>query len=74
MGERVRRMTAREIEAILARFGFVLVSQQGSHRKWRHEMRRLQVVVPYHAGRTLPIGTQMAILKAAEVPRSEYTG
>jgi predicted RNA binding protein YcfA (HicA-like mRNA interferase family) len=33
MGERMRRMTAREVEGLLRRYGFSLVSQKGSHRK-----------------------------------------
>ena len=32
MGERVRRMRAREAEALLRRYGFELISQKGSHR------------------------------------------
>ena len=37
MGERIRRMTAREVESLLRRYRFELVSQKGSHRKWRNE-------------------------------------
>lgn len=37
MSERLRRMTAREAEDLLRRYGFRLVSQKGSHRKWRHD-------------------------------------
>lgn len=33
MGERLRRLTAREVEDLLRRHGFRLVSQKGSHRK-----------------------------------------
>ena len=44
MSERIRRMTSREVEAVLARYGFELVSQHGSHRKWRHQEQRLQVI------------------------------
>jgi predicted RNA binding protein YcfA (HicA-like mRNA interferase family) len=36
MSDRVRRMTAREVEAVLKRYGFDLVSQKGSHLKWRN--------------------------------------
>ena len=72
MGERVRRMTARELERLLKDFGFELVSQKGSHRKWRHSDKRLQVIVPEHRGRTLPIGTLRAILKGSEIPESEW--
>lgn len=74
MGERVRRFTARELEAILSRFGFVLIGQKGSHRKWRHPIRGLQVIVPMHASRPLPLGTLLSILRAAEIPESEYRG
>lgn len=74
MGERVRRMTAREVEAILRQYGFVLVSQRGSHQKWRHEGRRLQVTLPVHQGRQLPLGTMLAIMKGAEVPEHEWRG
>ena len=72
MGERIRRMTAREVESLLRAHDFVLVSQKGSHRKWRNERRRLQVIVPEHRGRTLPLGTLVAILKGSEIPESEW--
>lgn len=55
MGERVRRMTAREVESLLGRFGSELIGQKGSHREWRHAARGLQVIVPAHAGKSLPI-------------------
>jgi predicted RNA binding protein YcfA (HicA-like mRNA interferase family) len=72
MSDRVRRMTAREVEAVLKRYGFDLVSQKGSHRKWRNSGNGLQVIVPEHRGRTLPIGTLRAILKGGEIPESEW--
>lgn len=72
MGERLRRMTAREVEGLLRRYGFQLVSQKGSHRKWRQPETGLQVIVPDHRGRTLPVGTLRAILKGAEIPESEW--
>lgn len=72
MGERMRRMTAREVEGVLRRHGFQLVSQKGSHRKWRQPQMGLQVIVPEHRGRTLPTGTLRAILKGAEIPESEW--
>jgi predicted RNA binding protein YcfA (HicA-like mRNA interferase family) len=72
MGERMRRMTAREVEGLLRRYGFQLVSQKGSHRKWRQPETGSQVIVPEHRGRTLPTGTLRAILKGAEIPESEW--
>lgn len=72
MSDRVRRMIAREVESLLRRHGFSLVSQKGSHRKWRNSEKGLQAIVPAHRGRTLPLGTLRAILKGAEIPESEW--
>ena len=72
MPKRLRRMTADRLEQLLARHGFVLVAQRGSHRKWRHAEKRLHVIVPRHAGRILPVGTLLHILKGAEIPREEW--
>jgi predicted RNA binding protein YcfA (HicA-like mRNA interferase family) len=68
----IRRMTSRELERILLRYGFEMVSQQGSHRKWRQQLRRLQVIVPEHKGKTLPIGTLRNILVDAQIPEEEW--
>ena len=72
MPERMRRLNCREIEAILSRHDFELISQRGSHRKWRNAERRLQVVVPEHGGRQLPLGTLRTIMTTAEIPDSEW--
>ncbi|HOC32001.1 MAG: type II toxin-antitoxin system HicA family toxin [Armatimonadetes bacterium] len=72
MSERIRSLTAQEVEDILRRHGFALVSQRGSHRKWRSASLRMIVIVPFHAGRVLPRGTLRAIMTAAEIPESEW--
>ncbi|HUT23318.1 MAG TPA: type II toxin-antitoxin system HicA family toxin [Sumerlaeia bacterium] len=72
MASRAPRLTAREIEAILSRHGFELISQKGSHRKWRRRELSLQVIVPEHLGRQLPVGTVRSILVHAEIPREEW--
>jgi len=46
MGDRIRRLNAKQVEKILKRYGFELISQKGSHRKWRNSARNLQVTVP----------------------------
>ena len=74
MGERIRRMTSREVEALLRRYGFQLVSEKGSHRKWRNATLGLHVVIPEHRGRQLPLGTLRSILIAAEIPEREWRG
>ncbi|MGI0480623.1 type II toxin-antitoxin system HicA family toxin [Geminocystis sp. CENA526] len=34
---RMLRLTAKEVEKILQRYNFQLISQKGSHRKWRNK-------------------------------------
>jgi len=72
MTPRLRRLTSREVEALLRSHGFELISQKGSHRKWRHPESNLQVIVPEHRGRPLPIGTLHQILSNAEIPDDEW--
>jgi predicted RNA binding protein YcfA (HicA-like mRNA interferase family) len=73
MTPRTSRMTAQELEKLLADHGFILVSQEGSHRKWRHHAKGLLAIVPLHRkGKVLPIGTLRFILKNAEIPRDEW--
>jgi predicted RNA binding protein YcfA (HicA-like mRNA interferase family) len=68
----IRRMNADEVERLLIRYGFELVSQKGSHRKWRNLDRQLQIIVPYHKGRDLPVGTLRNILTTADIPEVEW--
>ncbi len=69
---RTRRMNADEVERILQNYGFELISQKGSHRKWRNDDRQLQVIVPYHKGWNLPIGTLRNIMIGADITESEW--
>jgi predicted RNA binding protein YcfA (HicA-like mRNA interferase family) len=72
MPGRMRRLDASEVEALLARHGFTLVSQKGSHRKWRNDAAQLQVIVPLHKSRPLPLGTLRSILDGARIPEQEW--
>ena len=74
MGEKIRLFTARDLERLLARYGFVLISQKGSHRKWGNLSTGRQVIVPAHAGRALPLGTLRNILANSEIPEHEWKG
>ncbi|WP_407072941.1 type II toxin-antitoxin system HicA family toxin [Pseudanabaena galeata] len=65
---RMRRMNADAVERILRKYGFVLVSQKVSHRKWCSSDGDLQVILPYHQGRDLPIGTLRNIVVTAMIP------
>ena len=72
MGERIRQMDAIAVERLLKDYQFYLISQKGSHRKWRNDDRNLQVIVPMHRGKNLPIGTLRNILLQADIPESEW--
>ena len=48
---RMRRLTSKEVEKLLKKYGFELISQKGSHRKWRNIELGLQVTVPEHSGK-----------------------
>lgn len=69
---RIRRMKADEVERILRKYGFELISQKGSHRKWRSTTQEIQVTVPYHKGRDLPLRTLRNILVTAMIPEQEW--
>lgn len=72
MTPRLRRLTAGEVESLLRRHDCEMVSQKGSHRKWRHPQSGLQVIVPEHRGRPLPLGTLHNILTNADIPEDEW--
>ncbi len=69
---RLRRMNADMVERILRKYGFVLVSQKGSHRKWRSLDGDIQVIVPYHKGRDLPVGTLRNIMVTGMISEKEW--
>jgi predicted RNA binding protein YcfA (HicA-like mRNA interferase family) len=59
-------VTGREMLAALKRGGFVETHVRGSHHYLRREGGKL-VVVPAHAGETVPPGTLRSILRSAEM-------
>ena len=62
-----RRLTADEIIKILSANGFEKVSQRGSHQKWKNYSTLKQVIVPYHKGKALPIGTLKSIIEGSGI-------
>jgi predicted RNA binding protein YcfA (HicA-like mRNA interferase family) len=63
MARRLPRLAAYEVTRVLQRHGFSLISQRGSHQKWRNPETGSQVVVPYHKGKQLPLGTLNSIIQ-----------
>ena len=66
------RLKAQEVTRILQRHGFVLVSQRGSHQKWRHPDTGKQVIVPYHKGKQLPLGTLTSIIEGSGISKERF--
>jgi predicted RNA binding protein YcfA (HicA-like mRNA interferase family) len=66
------RLNAAEIARILPHHGFLLVSQRGSHQKWRNQTTGKQVIVPMHKGKELPFGTMMSIIDGSGIPVNEF--
>jgi predicted RNA binding protein YcfA (HicA-like mRNA interferase family) len=71
MPHKFPRLNAVEITRILAAHDFVLVSQRGSHQKWRNHTTGKQVIVPIHQGKQLPLGTLMSIIDGSGIPENE---
>jgi len=61
---KVKRHTAKEFIKLLENDGWYEVSQSGSHRKYKHDVKPGVVIIPMHGG-NLKIGTQNNIMKQA---------
>jgi predicted RNA binding protein YcfA (HicA-like mRNA interferase family) len=72
MAQKLPRLRADKITRILEQHGFVLISQRGSHQKWRHSDSGKQVIVPYHKGKQLPLGTIRSIIEGSSIPEEEF--
>ena len=71
MSERFPVCTAKEVIHVLRKHGFALVSQKGSHQKWRHPNGR-QVIVPMHGNNPIPIGTLKSIIEGAALTAEDF--
>ena len=72
MPPRLPRITARELTRVLRRHGFELVSQRGNHQKWRNDSTGRQVIVPFHKGKRLPLGTPKSIIEGSGIPVERF--
>lgn len=71
MSERFPVCTVQDVVRVLRRNGFVLVSQKGSHQKWRHPTGR-QVIVARHGRKTIPTGTLRSIIEGSGLTADEF--
>jgi len=69
----VKPLTAQQIIALLEERGWYEDRQKGSHKifkNWNDPLKH--TVVPFHKGKTLPPGTQRAIMRDAEITPDEF--
>lgn len=71
MSERFPVCSAREVIRVLRKHGFEMVSQKGSHQKWRHANGR-QVIVAMHGNKPIPIGTLKSILEGSGLSVDDF--
>ncbi|MBI4285780.1 MAG: type II toxin-antitoxin system HicA family toxin [Chloroflexi bacterium] len=72
MPHKLPRLKAGEVILVLKKHGFALISQRGSHQKWRKYDTGKQVIVPYHKGKELPLGTLRSIIEGSGIPEEEF--
>lgn len=66
MNDKLPKLTAKEIIAILEKTGFILVRQSGSHKIYRNKHNK-RVTIPFHAGKILHPKVLKSILKDADI-------
>ena len=71
MSERFPVCRAQHVIRVLRKHGFTLVSQKGSHEKWRHLNGR-QVIVALHGKKPIPIGTLKSIVEGAGLTVEDF--
>lgn len=73
MGERPKRVSGRELLRVLKSFSWYVDRIRGSHHIMRsREKRGIVVSVAVHAGKTVPIGTVMDILKDTGISVEDF--
>jgi len=55
------------MKRLLEKDGWTLVRQTGSHRVYRHPIKKGTVILPAHGSKELKKGTEMSIRKQASI-------
>lgn len=58
-------MKVKEIIKLIEKDGWFLVAQQGSHRQYKHSVKKGRVTIPGKLSNDLAKGTQNSIIKQA---------
>jgi predicted RNA binding protein YcfA (HicA-like mRNA interferase family) len=67
MNSEMQTMTIRQIIHLLEDDGWHLIATRGSHRQYKHPIKKGRVTVPGHMSDDLPRGTLNSILKQAQL-------
>ena len=68
----MKALTGREMARILERNGWTLVRIRSSHYRYE-KAGSAPITVPVHAGQTLKIGLQRALMKAANLTEDDLS-
>lgn len=68
---KLRRLSARQVCAILSKHGFVEIRRRGSHIIMNRSLP-LSITVPVPNHKELPVGTLAAVIRQSKLPRSEF--
>ena len=63
-------MTPREMIRLLNKYGYIEISQNGSHKKMYNKELNKTIIVPYHS-KELKRGLEQGILKQADIKRED---
>jgi predicted RNA binding protein YcfA (HicA-like mRNA interferase family) len=66
----MKRVAGKDLGRILERAGWTLVRTRGSHRTYEKPGFG-PITVPFHANKTMPLGTQRDIMKKAGLSDSD---
>ncbi|MDQ6757070.1 MAG: type II toxin-antitoxin system HicA family toxin [Bacteroidota bacterium] len=58
-------MKVRDVIKAIEKDGWHEVAQAGSHKQYKHPVKKGKVTIPYHKGKDIPIGTLKSIFKQA---------
>ena len=62
-------MKVRDVIVLVEEDGWYLISMEGSHRQYKHPIKRGRVTIAGHPSKEVPPGTLLSIFKQAQLPR-----
>ena len=68
----MKSFTGRELARLVERHGWQLLRVKGSHHIYGKSGSVVRLSVPFHGNRPLKIGLLRHLLKAGEIPESEW--